>query len=393
MTSPHMKIFPAILCALAITAASADTLPDGWDQLSDDDLPPVDLPQVAAVTVAIPQAPAVSVETPAAPPPEVAIPAAVAVTVLPVDPRVAQWQALYRQLDAFGFDRLTRKESTAEVSIDNPDFARWLEVLAQYAALPEPSDPPPPLPAFRAVAEVHYPVDEAIYRENLQFYRDNGYNAVLVAFGWDDAERIYDYIQIARQYGFKIILAYSGPGERTRPVFRSPAWLAQRLAYYGRFADALVLHWRRSSLHLLTPPKGWTRFLADNARAMNPTLPVIGSVYYGETGDAYPGYEWSASVPADASGAIFQGGGTTTYPGEDALEQLRRFTGKPAVAVVLGDRAYYLHQFFNDKTFQQNFNIKQQVLADYLDAGFAAVITRHGDNDDRTDNIGQTPAR
>lgn len=418
------------LCASVPAASGAGlTLPD---DPAGDWLPPVDIPLAAAVTVAVPHAPAVSVKTPDAPAvsapvpdaptvgasavtapvpeapavtaatpeapavsastPEAPAVTAAAVTAPAASPRTALWRGFTARLDAAGIDPLTRGE-TAEVNPGNPHFRRWLDVLSACAE--PPAAPPaavPPLPAFRAVAEVHYPVDWDVYRANLKFYREQGCDAVLVAFGWSGAEDVPGYIATAREHGFKVLLTYSGPATRSVPVFGSPERLARLLALHGRQADAFVLHWRRTSLHLLTPPAGWTRFLTENVRRLNPSLPVIGSVYYGETGGAYPGHGWSASVPADASGAVFQGGGTPDYPPGAALAALRRFTALPAVAVALGDRAAYLHEFKNGKTFMQNFAIKRQVADGCTAAGFHAVIIRHGDNGDYTDNIGQRPA-
>lgn len=408
------------LCA-SVPAASGAGLPLP-DDTAGDGLPPVDIPRAAAIAVAVPHVPAVSVRTPEAPavtapvpdvsavgaaavtastPEAPAVTASVpdtpavtaeAVTAPAASPRTALWRGFTARLDAAGIDPLTRNE-TAEVNPGNPHFARWLDVLAACAEAPAaPPAAVPPLPAFRAVAEVHYPVDADTYRANLEFYRSQGCDAVLVAFGWSGAEDVPGYIATAREHGFKVLLTYSGPATRSVPVFGSPERLARLLALYGQQADAFVLHWRRTSLHLLTPPAGWTRFLTDSVRRLNPSLPVIGSVYYGETGGAYPGHEWSASVPAGASGAVFQGGGTPDYPPGAALAALRRFTALPAVAVVLGDRAAYLHEFKNGKTFMENFAIKRQVADGCTAAGFRAVIIRHGDNGDYTDNIGQRPA-
>ena len=114
----------------------------------------------------------------------------------------------------------------------------------------------------------------AVLRERLDYYAARGYNAVLVTFDTtENLSRLCVTVDGIRRAGFQIVIAYAGRENLEEPVFRDPEVLRRFLTELGSRADALLLGWRRTSVHLFLPDRPFTNFLIRSAREGNPDLP------------------------------------------------------------------------------------------------------------------------
>lgn len=179
-----------------------------------------------------------------------------------------------------------------------------------------------PAPPIRAAAEyrISAPPD-------FRALRAAGYNAVVLLVDEDDAERI-DVIHAAHGAGLTVLLAYCPARESLETtVYPDPQRLGSTLRRLGATADALLIGWRRTSVHLLRQDRAYTAYLIASARADHPALPVIGEVYSGETNasTANPAWRPAIQIPREAGAVI-----VVNYdrPGVDPAAAVALLTGR-----------------------------------------------------------------
>ncbi len=200
-------------------------------------------------------------------------------------------------------------------------WAAWSRVYERYADWTGDRQllPAPPI---RAAAEyrISAPPD---FRE----LKAAGYNAVVLLFDETDADRI-TVIHAGAGAGLMVLIAYC-PARETleETVYPDPSRLGAAMRRLGSVADALIVGWRRTSVHLLRQDRAYTAFLIASARADNPALPVVGEIYAGETNDraVNPAHNPAAQIPPE-SGAVI----VVNYdrPGIDPEAAVELLTGR-----------------------------------------------------------------
>ena len=247
-----------------------------------------------------------------------------------------------------------------------------------------------PLPGnLRIINEVWTPgelKEQQTMLRNLTEARSWGYNAVLVCF--DTTEKLLDLmcaVDCVKSTGMKVIIVYTGGRETLHdPVFRDPILIRKFLAALAPRADALLLGWWRTSVHLFIPDTAYTNYIVKSARDVNPNLPVIGQAYWGqtaETGTDHKNFRVTVALPENASAVLVMGMG---YPGaanKHTLETLfRDIAAHPhKIALVAGEKPYFDTRNQTGKSFQANRKIKRNLELRLLRAGFQSTMTFSGD--------------
>ena len=177
-------------------------------------------------------------------------------------------------------------------------------------------------------------------------------------------------------------------------LFRDPDTLAKFLRELGAKADALLLGWGRTSLHLFLPDRSWTNFLIKNARSKNSRLAVVGMAYFGETAEKQLGVTYD--VPENCSAVLIVGLG---FPGASTKTTLKKLFPEIVdhphkIGLVVGERPYFDSLHDTGKTKKQNDQIKRRIELRLLQAGCSSTMTYSGDGSDgqygrkdRTENL------
>lgn len=284
------------------------------------------------------------------------------------------------------------------VGIDSASWVKWIKIYQsdeyknyspEYVELKK---------GLRIINEVKCPENTEQFQrmsENIEYYMSRGYNSVLVTFTTGETlYRLSDTIDYLKSLGLKIVIAYAGRENLNESLFRDPDTLAKFLRELGAKADALLLGWRRTSLHLFLPDRQWTNFLIKNARSKNSRLAVIGMAYFGETAEKQLGVSYD--VPENCSAVLIVGCGFPRASTKTTLKKLfPEIVDHPhKIGLVVGERPYFDSRHDTGKTKTQNDQIKRRIELRLLQAGCNSTMTYSGDGSDgqygrkdRTENI------
>ncbi len=357
------------------------------------EIPQVEVPSVAAVTVSAATAPAITVNSFR----EVTLEVLEAAEVPPVQsapldvPGVpdltADLPALVRLRSALL--QLMRDQRTvmyATIRADDPLWPRWVDIyrspeyanyVAEYKSLE---------PGLRIINEVKCPADSSEFetlQARLDYYGKRGYNAVLVTFDTtENLARLCAAVDYIKSAGFRIVIAYAGREHLSEPVFRDPDVLRRWLATLDAKADALLLGWRRTSLHLFLPDKPFSNFLIRSAREGNPDLPFVGMAYFGETAKTMQGVTYD--VPQNCAAVLVVGIGYPRASSKTALQKLfPEVASHPhLIGLVVGERPYYDTLHATGRSQEENDATKRRIELRLLRAGCASTMTYSGDGSD-----------
>lgn len=175
------------------------------------------------------------------------------------------------------------------------------------------------------------------------------------------------------------MIAYAGKEHLSEPVFRDPDVLRRWLSTLGGKADALLLGWRRTSLHWFLPDRAFTNFLIRSAREGNPDLPFIGMAYYGETAETLQGITYD--VPENCSAVLVVGLG---YPRASTRRALRQLFPEVAdhphlIGLAVGERPYFYTRGANVRSRAENEALQRRIEIRLLQAGCGSTLTYSGD--------------
>ena len=304
--------------------------------------------------------------------------------------KMAVMQELFRDKRSAAHDR---SFASGEV-ID-----RWTQIYREYAAkscvkvaLPDAQ--------IRMISEVLLPKNAgqfAVLRENLAYYKGRGYTSVLVTF--DGSERVSDLrslVKYLRYLGWEVWFAFSGPESLAASVFVEPALLREQLMALAQYSTGMILGWRRTSAHLLLQDDAWMNYLCASAREGNPALVILGEVYYGNTAEhPHAGqWGWGINLPEYASGAILCNFGFSGVDAESICGRLvpAQVGNVPQIAVVTGQKPYYLTEAPNGLSQEVNQEIKERIEVKFVAAGCRGSVTLQDDGKHlSSNNLSETP--
>ena len=348
----------------------------------------VTLPETPAVVTEVPETPEVSSASVEVTKPETAsveTPEVLSQTVQTGDHRISEVQAWHALLKETFRDQRNLKWDLTTLLDQKGAWEKWVKLyktakpyVIEYKTLPK---------GLRIISEVKRPRSEAEYvtlSKNLAYYQTAGYNCVLLTFTMKDPLpellKLCDFLKCRK---WKIVFAFSGAEDLAVSAFPDPDELAKYLAALGVRCDALLLGWRRTSLHLLTPDRQYINHLVRSARSANPDLPVIGMAYFGMTSESNHKMISSYSIPEGVSAVLLINIG---YPFKDMKKVIEQRFPKikdlPKIGQALGPWPYYDSRFKVKKSFEEIQSIKRTVEDKFLSAGCIGTMTLRGDGSD-----------
>ena len=349
---------PAI--ALPDTAAPAAAIPDA--ETPDAEVPTITAPEIERITLTLPATGAGEISA----------------AVLTAARRMAALQELCRDRRSVAHDR-----SIAS----NESMDRWTQIYRDFAGVVCTKVPPAVRAPVRMISEVMLPKNAgqfATLRENLEYYRTRGYNAVLVTFDGSEAPSdLRNLVKYLRYLNWEVWFAFSGPERLDASVFVDPARLKDQLAALAEYSAGMILGWRRTSAHLLLQDASFMNYLSSCAREANPGLMILGEAYYGNTAEhPHEGqWGWGVNLPAYASGAVLCNFGYINVDAEAVCRKLApaEIGRVPLFAVVVGQKPYYLTADPNGFSQEVNQAIKERIEAKFVAAGCRGTVTLQDD--------------
>lgn len=267
--------------------------------------------------------------------------------------------------------------------MDTGLWQKWLKAFDLYSAMPEKANYQ--IPDAKFIFEIRTPKSSA-ERENLFKELDHfarlGYKGVVTV--WDGKENYRELAEIQyllKRYGWKVWLSFSTHDYLSNSCYIDPDLYARGLKALARDADAFLLGWRRSSIHLFIPDDGWTRFTMNSLRAGNPDIGFIGEYYFGYNGTD-PAGEWHSYVnaPANCNGVLVVNLGFLSVNPKAAHKQVRsKVPELPLINLIQGETAYYLSRNHTGRTKEVYQRINHLLEERFLNAGFDAVASMAGD--------------
>ncbi len=286
---------------------------------------------------------------------------------------------------------------------DSPSVKKWLAIYAQ--PLPSAISQVPLPYGIRMIAELRLTESGSIppaAAANLAVYAKLEYNACLITvYGHESPAALLTLASLIRSAGMAPWFAWAGPESLTTTIFHDPDQIARLLTPLARVSAGYLCAWRRTSAHLVEQDPQYLEHIAAVVRKANPSIPIVGESYYGQTWQNEPhvnqvGWEARDNTPRNSSGILIAGISTRGYNIESMLATtFARWQSIPRLGLVLGERPYYASTANNGRTWHANLQIKQELERRFLRAGCQGTITIHGDGSDRgaspqaSDNLGE----
>lgn len=304
--------------------------------------------------------------------------------VTSIDGRIAAFQKFMRELRGFADQRGIDHDLTLD-----PESAAWQKWLVIYRENKPYMLDYKPLPEnLRVICEVKCPADSVATQtlaDNLAFYKNQGYNAVLMTFDTTESlARLMQTAELIRAHGMKIIGAYAGPERLEWSVFQDPDKIADYVQRLAAHCDAWMIGWRRTSVHLFIQDAPFTNHILRAARSGNREIAVIGEAYLGQTAHSNESTKAvTYNVPANASAVLLFGIGYKGLAIERAMDGVfPRVKNLPRLGLAIGERAYYDSRFNTHKTFAENLAIKQRIERRFKRGGCVGTFTIRADGSD-----------
>lgn len=158
-------------------------------------------------------------------------------------------------------------------------------------------------------------------------------------------------------------------------VFHDPDQIAERLRLVCPLAEAILVGWRRTSVHLFIQDEAFTNFILRTAREANPEIAIIGEAYYGQTAESYESVA-TYNIPANASAVLLFNLGYNHIAIETAMDIVfPKVKDLPRIGVVVGSGPYYESECLTRRKFEDNLKIKQELERRFLAGGCIGTIT------------------
>lgn len=275
----------------------------------------------------------------------------------------------------------------------------WLEIYKEYKNKPDVKYIPIQK-KFRMITEVRIPKTSKqlnILTENLKYYKSEGYDSVLVAFDKNDSpSEILNTIKYIIQYGqMNVWAAYSGKETLQESVFMDVQQYKLILQTIAPYIHGYVNSWRRTSAHLWAQDQEFMKFTNTVLRSINPNLPILGELYYGNTHkyDSVGNIGFEMNNFKNSSAVMIVNFGFKRIDVNYLFDTvLKPYIGNnPTVACVVGHKPYYMTTYKNGLDYKENMAIKHEVENRFLAKGCVGVITLSNDGKGlSTNNLSET---
>lgn len=259
----------------------------------------------------------------------------------------------------------------------------------------------------RMIAEVRLPenIDQAktLY-DNLILRRSEGYNAVLLTFaGTESSDYLMALALYLKDMGLSVWFSYGGPEQIKVPVFIEPDRYMDYLLKLSAVCDGFISHWRRTSSHLFIQDQAFMDFTASVIHSVNPSIPILGELFFGPTAMNAKNLDWVLSVPGNqldgqtprlvprkatcAGGYVITNLSTANINVKHVLSNLLHAFRGTNYVIITGPRVYYLTSNVTNTTYEEDRAAIVALEKRWLDAGITGTITLHGDGSEGTDNM------
>ena len=249
----------------------------------------------------------------------------------------------------------------------------------------------------RFMFEIRTPHSEKEFeniKKELDVFKKEKYDGVV--FVWDgknDYENLIKAQLIAKEKGFRIWIAFSTCDYLEKSCFIDPELYEKGLSALSKNAEAFLMDWRRTSLHLQWKDEEWQNYTMQSCRKGNPEIGFIGEYYYGYNG-THDSSEWQGYVDLrdNYNGIIVVNFGFLSVNPKDALRMIRQQVSEdvPLVIVIWGESTHYLtsHKMtIKKRTKPQYRRINRLLERRFINAGFQASVGCAGDGSNKGNGI------
>lgn len=297
-----------------------------------------------------------------------------------------EWLKMQKLINAtFIDDRMTQYDTS--LTPENKHLKEWLKIYKQYETI-QPIQYVKIDKPFRMITEVCIPssYDELkTLDENLKFYKLEGYDSVLVAFGVNDASyNVLNIIKYIRQYHqMDAWLTFTAKEDLRRFTFGDPKKYEETLKICAPYVVGYINSWRGTSAHLWKQDAAFMNFTNSVLRKANPSIKIIGELYYGNTykysSENNVGFE--TNIFENASGIMISNFGYSNVDYDRLMNKIikPRIGDFEPIGIVIGTNAYYLGEYANNLTYQENIQAKHKIEVSFMKHGCVATITMHDD--------------
>ncbi len=242
------------------------------------------------------------------------------------------------------------------------------------------------LPDVKFIFEIRTPKNlterENLFKE-LEHFWMLGYRGVVTA--WDGKANYRDLAElqsVLKLNGWRVWTSFSTHDYLSDSAYIDPDLYAAGLKALAKDAEAFLMGWRRTSIHLFIPDPGWTGYTMHSLRAGNPDIAFIGEYYFGYNGTHTAGeYHEYVSIPANSNAVLVVNLGFLSINPQQALRQVRRKVGDklPLVSLIQGETSYFMSAHNTNRSKEVNRRISFLLEERFLKAGFDMVATTAGD--------------
>lgn len=242
--------------------------------------------------------------------------------------------------------------------------------------------------SFRMISEVKLPKNNEQFKildNNLAYYKSRGYDSVLIVFdGSENENDLLNLVKYVRYKGFRSFFAFGGEENLNISIFVDPIKLKSQLQSLAKYSEGFLLGWRRTSAHLIEQDIQYMNYMSSCVREVNKNCLIFGEVYYGNTAKYPHENKWGFgyNLPNYASGVVICNFGVESVNADGVVKYIiPSKIGKnySQIAVITGQRPYYLTQYRNNLTQGENQKIKEKLELRFKNAGCKGTITLHDD--------------
>ena len=233
--------------------------------------------------------------------------------------------------------------------------------------------------------------DRENMQKNLAFFKEHGYNAVLVRFDCtEDKQQLVSLLDDIAGAGFKVFAVYVGQDNlcpRWNPYIE-PEVIDEYFQLVAPKCTAFLLNWRSTSNHVKILPIEFFNFICCTARKHNPHVLIYGEVYYGRI-DPLRMTTLVYTVPNNATGIVinnmgYYGYNTTYIVNSLFASAVPNYRKLDKLGQVIGYGPYYCSrpEWNAHLSLDDEYKYKDNVEKAFKRTGYGTVTMSHDGVDD-----------
>ena len=290
--------------------------------------------------------------------------------------RMQKLQKYFRDQRSINYD---------EKTLDNVNVDKWISIYENYKDVSY--EKIKLKKQYRMISEILLPKSKQemeILKTNLDYYKGRGYDSVLIVFdGTEKPDDLKNLSKYVRYQSFEYFFAFSGNENLRITIFVDPELLKDQLQALSEYGSGMLTGWRRTSAHLLLQDDAYMNYFVKCVREKNPSIPIIGEAYYGNTAEYHEAGNWGFGInmPKCSSTCMIVNFGFSSTDIKSIVKKLipAKVGNYDLIGVVVGQNPYYLTEYPNKLGQMKNQEIKEKIESKFLKAGCKGTITLHDD--------------